>query len=79
MIRRPRRLLLHRAEIERIRAQIEQKGLTVVPMNVYLKRGRVKVDLCVCRGKHQADKRETLRRRTADREAQRAIAARRGR
>lgn len=76
---RPRRLLLHKKEIERLRAHVEQKGCALVPLNVYLKRGRVKVELGLCRGKTHGDKRETMKRRTADREAARAIAERRRR
>lgn len=72
--KRKRRLLLHRREIDRLTGQTEQKGLTLVPLSVYLKRGRMKLDVGVCRGKGQADKRETLRKRTADREAQREMA-----
>jgi SsrA-binding protein len=72
---RPRRLLLHRREIERLRVQLEQKGLSAIPLSVYLKRGSlVKLELGLCRGKRQADKRETLRRKTAEREADRAVA-----
>jgi len=71
---RPKRLLLHKAEILRLQAQNEQKGCALVPLSVYFKKGRVKIDLGVCRGKRQADKRETLKRKTADREAQRAMA-----
>jgi len=74
---RPRRLLLHRREIHRLKGQVEQKGLALIPLNIYLKHGRVKVDLGLCKGKTGEDKRETLRRKTADREAERAIAARR--
>lgn len=74
---RPRRLLLHRRELRRLKGQVEQKGLALIPLNVYLKKGLVKIDLGVCKGKTGADKRETLRRKTADREAERAIAARR--
>lgn len=73
---RPRRLLLHRGEIRKLQAHIEQKGHALIPLAMYLKRGRVKVELGVCRGKRQSDKRETLRRRTADREAERAMAGR---
>lgn len=76
---RPRRLLLHRAEINRLLAQVREKGLTLVPLKLYLKRGRVKVDLGLARGKDVQDKRETIKRRTADREAQRAIAEHRRR
>jgi len=71
---RRRRLLLHRREIRRFAVQTEQKGLALVPLGLYLKKGRVKVELGVCRGKRQADKRETLRRKTAEREAAREIA-----
>ena len=71
---RPKRLLLHRAEIHKLQAQIEQKGCAVVPLSVYLKRGLVKIEIGVCKGKRQSDKRETLRRKTAEREAERAIA-----
>jgi SsrA-binding protein len=71
---RPRRLLLHRREIDRLRAQTEQKRRTLIPLSVYLKRGLVKVEIGLCKGKQQIDKREELKRRAADREAERAIA-----
>jgi len=71
---RPRRLLLHGREIVRLQAQTEQKGLTLVPLGVYIKRGKVKIELGVCKGKRLEDKRETLKRKTADREAARAMA-----
>lgn len=71
--KRKRRLLLHRREIDRLTGLTEQKGLTLVPLSLYLKRGRMKLDVGVCRGKQQSDKRETLRKRTADREAQREM------
>ena len=73
---RPRRLLLHRQELRRLHGQVAVKGQTLVPLRLYLKRGRVKVELGLGKGKHDRDKRETLKRRTADREAQRAIADR---
>jgi SsrA-binding protein len=73
---RPRRLLLHRREIRRLAAAVEQHGQALIPLRLYLKHGRVKVDIGLCRGKTHGDKRETLRRRTADREAQRAMARR---
>jgi SsrA-binding protein len=72
--RRPRRLLLHRGEIKRLIGHIAQKGRTLIPLRVYLKRGLIKVELALCAGKLGEDKRETLRRQTADREAERAIA-----
>jgi len=71
---RPRRLLLHRKEIGRLQAHTDQKGHAVVPLSVYLKRGLVKVELGICKGKQHSDKREALRRKTADLEAARAIA-----
>jgi SsrA-binding protein len=74
---RTRRLLLHRREITRLQAQIEKKGRTVIPVSVYLRKGLVKIELALCKGKRQSDKRDILKKRTAEREAQRAIAARR--
>lgn len=71
---RTRRLLLHRKEIRMLQALSEQKGLSLIPLRLYLTpKGLVKVELGVCRGKAQEDKRETLRRRDADMEARRAI------
>lgn len=70
---RPRRLLAHRREIDKLRAAVEQKGYTLVPLEVYERRGLVKLEVGLCRGKRQADKRETLRKKTADREMERAI------
>jgi SsrA-binding protein len=72
--RRPRKLLLHRQEINRLHGQTAEKGLTLIPLKMYFKRRLVKVELGLCRGKHLHDKRETLRRKTADREAARTIA-----
>ena len=73
---RPKRLLLHKREIDRLVGQTAIKGHTIVPLQVYFKKGYVKVELGLCKGKHSGDKRETLRRRTAEREAERAMAAR---
>lgn len=70
---RERKLLLHKREIEKIGAKLAEKGLSLVPMNLYFKEGRVKVELGLGKGKTQRDKRETLRRRQADREMQRAM------
>ncbi|MBL7076903.1 MAG: SsrA-binding protein SmpB [Kiritimatiellae bacterium] len=70
---RPRRLLLHKQEIHKLQAQAEQKGLALVPLAMNFRRGRVKVEIGVCRGKQAHDKRETIKRRTADREAARAM------
>jgi SsrA-binding protein len=76
---RPRRLLLHRNQIHRLQVQTEQKGHTLIPLSVYLKKGLVKVELGLCKGKQRQDKRETIRRKTADMEAARAVAGARKR
>lgn len=75
---RLRRLLLHRKELDKLFGSVEQKGHALVPLRMYLRGGFVKVELGVCRGKRQSDKRESMRRKTAEREAAREI-ARRGR
>jgi SsrA-binding protein len=66
---RNRKLLLHRREIEKLREQVVEKGLTVVPLRLYFKGGRVKVEIAVVRGKKLYDKRETEKKRELDREA----------
>lgn len=71
--RRPRKLLLHRTEIRRLIGKVQEKGLTLVPLSLYLKDGRVKVELALCRGKKQYDKREDLKRRTQEREVADAL------
>ncbi len=73
---RSRKLLLHRREIEKLRAQTVEKGLTVVPLRLYFKGSRVKVELALVRGKRQYDKRETEKKREADRETAAAMKAR---
>jgi len=73
---RPRQLLFHRGEIKRLEAQTEQKGYALIPLSVYLKRGLVKIELGLCKGKTHRDKREVLRRKVAEREADRAISRR---
>lgn len=74
---RSRKLLLHRAQIERLIGAVEQQGLALIPLEVYFRRGKAKVILALGRGKKQHDKRETLKRRIAEREAARAISTRR--
>jgi SsrA-binding protein len=69
---RDRKLLLHRQEINRLRSKVAEKGLTLVPLSLYWKNGRAKVDLAVARGKRRYDKREAIRRREQDREVRRA-------
>jgi SsrA-binding protein len=75
--RRARKLLLHRREIARLAGQVAERGLTLVPLSMYFKAGRAKVELGLARGKRSYDKRETIRRREQDREIERAM--RRGR
>jgi SsrA-binding protein len=71
---RTRRLLMHGREIRKLQAASEQKGLSLIPLRLYLSpKGLVKVELGVCRGKAQEDKRETIKRREADLEARRAV------
>jgi SsrA-binding protein len=74
---RPRKLLLHRKEIDILSGKVVQKGLTLVPLKLYIKRGIAKVELGVARGKKVYDKRETIARRDAEREAERAMKRRR--
>lgn len=75
--RRIRKLLLHRKEIERIEAETTQQGLTLVPLSLYFKDGKVKVELALARGKRTYDKRHDLARRDAAREVERALRRRR--
>lgn len=70
---RPRRLLLNRSEIRQLAVKTEEKGLTLVPLEIYFSRGYAKLSLAVARGKKLHDKRETLKRRQQDREARRAM------
>jgi SsrA-binding protein len=71
---RTRRLLMHKREIRKLQAFSEQKGLSLIPLRMYLTpKGLVKVEIGVCRGKAQEDKRETVKRRDADMEARRAM------
>jgi SsrA-binding protein len=72
---RPRRLLLHKHEIRRLVGKVEEKGLTLVPLEIYFSGGRAKVSLAVARGRKLHDKREELKRRQQDREARRAMEA----
>ena len=74
--RRQRKLLMHRDEIRKLTGQVAQKGLTLVPLELYFKKGRVKVLLALVKGKQAHDKRETLRRREVDRETRAAVKAR---
>lgn len=71
---RPRRLLMHKREILKLSQQVKEKGGTLVPLALYLKRGRVKLELGVAKGKTFSDKRETLKKKQDDMEARRAMA-----
>jgi SsrA-binding protein len=70
---RTRKLLVHKNELMKLFSKTQQKGLTLIPTRMYFKNGRVKVEVAVARGKQLWDKRETERRKTADREAKAAI------
>lgn len=71
---RPRRLLAHKKEILKLKANQEQKGFTLVPLRLYLTdKGRVKLEIGIARGKSGTDKRETIKRREADRDARREM------
>jgi SsrA-binding protein len=71
--RRRRKLLLHRREIDRLRGRTQEKGYTVVPTRLYLKDGRAKLEIALARGKRQYDKRQTIAKRDAKRQVDRAI------
>lgn len=73
---RERKLLLHRREIDRIAGQVAEKGLTLVPLQIYFKDGKAKVELALARGKTTVDKRQTLRDRDHQREMDRAMRSR---
>ncbi len=69
---RARKLLLHRREIERLREGLEHRGLTIVPLKLYWKNGRAKIEIALARGKKLHDKREDAAKRDAEREMERA-------
>jgi len=71
--KRRRKLLLHKSEIKRLLGQLTQKGLTLIPLRLYFKRGIAKVELALAKGKKLYDKREAIRRREAERELRRAL------
>ncbi|MGH9474928.1 MAG: SsrA-binding protein SmpB [Terriglobales bacterium] len=70
---RTRRLLLHRAELERLEGKAREKGLTLIPLRLYWKNGRVKLELALAKGKQLYDKRATARRREAEATARQAM------
>ena len=76
---RTRKLLLHRREIDKLRGQTAEKGLTIIPLRLYFKGSKVKAEIAVVRGKKQYDKRDTEKKRELDREAAQAMKERSGR
>lgn len=74
---RARKLLLHGHQIQKLRSRVTERGLTLVPLRLYWKDGRAKVELALVRGKRQHDRREDIKKRDADREAARAMRGRR--
>lgn len=73
---RPRKLLLHRDEIDSLLGKVQAKGLTLVPLRLYLKAGRAKIEIAVARGKRNYDKRESIAERETQREIERALKSR---
>lgn len=73
---RPRKLLLHRREIARLHEHVQQKGYTIIPLRVYLSKGRAKVEIALAKGKKKYDKRQAIARRDADREVRRVMRGR---
>ena len=73
---RPRRLLLHRSEIRRLYGQVKEQGLTLIPIKIYLKGGIIKMELALGRGKKIHDKRQTMKKRDAERDVERALSER---
>jgi SsrA-binding protein len=71
--KRPRKLLLHRSEIEKIAARTSERGLTLVPLQIYFKKGVAKVELSVARGRKSYDKREALKKQDAKRDIDRVM------
>ena len=71
---RKKKLLLHRAELDRIRSRVDQERLTVIPLSLYFKNGRAKVEIALARGRKQHDKRQALVRQAQERDADREMA-----
>ncbi len=74
---RPRKLLLHREELNKLLGKTTERGLTVVPLRMFMKNGRVKLTIALAKGKKTYDKRETIKRREAERETRAAVKLRR--
>ncbi len=73
---RPRKLLLHKAELQRLEGRVREKGLTLVPTRIYFSGGRAKAEIALARGKDVGDKRESIKRRDMQRDMDRALAER---
>jgi len=73
---RPRKLLMHRREIDKLWGRVREKGYSIVPLKIYFKTGRAKVELGLAKGKHSYDKRDVLARRASNREIERALKGR---
>ena len=74
---RPKRLLMHKSEIRKAHQSVMQQGLALIPLSVYLKDGRMKVEIALCKGKKNYDKRDDMARRDAEREMERHMKERR--
>jgi SsrA-binding protein len=72
--KRTRKLLVHKEELRKLLGKSQQKGFTLVPTRMYFKNGKIKIEIALAKGKQTWDKRETERRRTADKEAREAVA-----
>ncbi|MCB0412327.1 MAG: SsrA-binding protein SmpB [Bdellovibrionales bacterium] len=70
---RLRKLLLHKHELDKLSGQVQAKGLTVVPLKIYFKKGRVKLEIALVKGKDKGDKRESIKKREVNRELQRSV------
>ena len=73
---RPRRLLLHKSEIRRLASKVSQKGYTLIPLSIYFRDGKAKVELALARGRKTYDKREAIKQRDIQRESERIVRGR---
>lgn len=71
--KRPRKLLLHRSEIQKVATKASERGLTLVPLQIYFKRGIAKVEICIAKGRKTFDKREAVKKQDAKRDMDRAV------
>ena len=70
---RERKLLMHKVEISKIKSKFETKGITIVPLKLYFKKGKAKLEIALAKGKKKWDKRETIKKRDIDREIKRSM------